>query len=161
MEVLAKILFVHGPWTKKRKSKKLHKADVRVPCKKDPWYDSAGSGDLLNHVKDNQNHKSPQMTHKTKVDQDVSDGDDLLNGCGLTRERGSFKMALKRGLGEYNGRGFKDRTLVTHAHDYYHVIGGSSHDWMLLASLLDRLFFFVYFVINLIAASVIFTQAIP
>ena len=34
-------------------------------------------------------------------------------------------------------------------------------EWMLLASLLDRVFFIVYMFINIAAASAIFTRAIP
>ena len=37
----------------------------------------------------------------------------------------------------------------------------SNTDWILLASLLDRIFFIVYFIINVTSASVIFHRAIP
>ena len=48
----------------------------------------------------------------------------------------------------------KEKPEVRPPQEYY-------EEWMLLASLLDRVFFIVYLIINVAAASAIFTRAIP
>lgn len=196
LEYLARVLCVYGPWSKKRKTKKLQQQTLKMS--KEKWFTDNSTNDrLLNHHSSSQtaksmeadlksSSKSPTISIKqfkstsstpltsiktnnggfpTSCDPtaDHSDGEDLLcnDTGGLNRERGSFKMALRRGLGEYTTThgGWKDRTV--NVHEFSHSYSAAAYDWVLLASILDRLFFFIYFLINLTAATVIFTRAIP
>ena len=128
--------------------------------------------------------------------------DDVTFESGLKRERGSFRIALQRGMPRNGHDDVTTRQQVDSARDCYtnnsfccccqstsHLQANHAHlrptnpgtcmssscgrhgyqstsgypysDWMLLASILDRVFFLVYFTINLVAASVIFTKALP
>lgn len=204
MILLARYLLVQGHWTNRPTRRKLrdrqphrtetssshytnhHWADnnCNEPLHKTP----STSPSKHNHTNSyhqfnnhNANQQQPQQQHQRKKsmvvtsEMNYSDPEDIiLSECGLTRERGSFRMALRRGLGPEPASQPSSPSSET----YEHVTPVSSRqrrgggdmmnkeylrtsDWVLLASILDRVFFLIFFTINLIAASVIFTRAIP
>ena len=203
--VLARILFVHGPWTSRatRKSRGGHhkqRAEIRHPRagyfashqrshsnKHEPSRhntspiahkeaSSATSSPSQNHCYEKLNNHHivaptniPKLVTSAERQWELSDADDEL----LSRERGSFRLALRRGLSgdlRTSMPNLGDQSpLSSHHHAYatseqlrkQHCDSVSNMDYVLLASILDRIFFLIYFVINLTSATVIFTRAIP
>ena len=71
----------------------------------------------------------------------------------IEQENGdTTRLRLSRDFEKLDGK--KERQEVRPPQEFY-------EEWMLLASLLDRVFFIVYLIINVAAASAIFTRAIP